>query len=72
MTFDNLLVETRGKVAVITINRPEALNALNSGVMTDLAKALKNIQADPEIGAVVLTGSEKPLPPAPTLKRCRL
>ena len=59
MTFDNLLVETRGKVAVITINRPEALNALNSGVMTDLVKALKNIQADPEIGAVVLTGSEK-------------
>lgn len=59
MSYETLLVETRGAVAIVTLNRPQALNALNSTVMTELVSALKGFQSDPAIGAVVLTGSEK-------------
>ncbi|MHA7969485.1 enoyl-CoA hydratase [Rhizobium sp. CAU 1783] len=59
MSYETLLLETRGRVAVITLNRPQALNALNSTVMTELCDLLGKLQADAAIGAVVLTGSEK-------------
>ncbi|MCL6705756.1 enoyl-CoA hydratase [Pseudomonas sp. R2.Fl] len=59
MSYETLLVETRGAVAIVTLNRPQALNALNSTVMTELVGALKTFQSDPAIGAVVLAGSEK-------------
>src|SRR6187401_2846996 len=59
MTYETLLVETRGRVGLVTLNRPQALNALNSTVMRELAAALKAFDADKEIGAVVLAGSEK-------------
>lgn len=59
MTFETLLYEKRDAVALITINRPKALNALNSTVLSELSALLKAIAADDEIGAVVLTGSEK-------------
>lgn len=59
MTYETLLVETRGAVAIVTLNRPKALNALNSTVMRELVEALQVFQADAAIGAVVLTGSEK-------------
>ena len=59
MTQDSpgALVERRGNVMVITINRPEARNAINSAVSIALGDALEEAQQDPEVWAVVLTGS---------------
>ncbi len=59
MAYDTILVQTRGKVGLITLNRPKALNALNSQVMADVVAALQAFDADPEVGAIVLTGSER-------------
>jgi enoyl-CoA hydratase len=59
MGYENILVETRGKVGLITLNRPKALNALNDALMDELGAALKVFDADEGIGAIVVTGSEK-------------
>jgi enoyl-CoA hydratase len=59
MDYETILVETRGKVGLVTLNRPKALNALNAQVLDDLLAALKAFEADSGIGAIVLTGSEK-------------
>src|SRR6478752_9790609 len=59
MAYENLLVETRGRVGLITLNRPKALNALNDALMDELGTVLKAFDADENIGAIVLTGSEK-------------
>lgn len=59
MSYENILVETQGKVAVIRLNRPKALNALNDGLMIDLGDALLAFDADPEIACIIVTGSEK-------------
>jgi enoyl-CoA hydratase len=59
MAYDNIIVETRGKVGLITLNRPQALNALNSALIADLTAAIDTFEADPGIGCLVLTGSEK-------------
>ena len=59
MTYENIIVETRGSVGLITLNRPNALNALNSALIDDLNAALEIYEADENIGCVVLTGSEK-------------
>ena len=59
MAYENILVEKRGKVGLITLNRPKALNALNSAVLADLLAATRAFDADDNIGAMVLTGSEK-------------
>jgi enoyl-CoA hydratase len=59
MTYENLLVETRDRVGLITLNRPKALNALNDALMDELGAALKAFDADEDVGAIVLTGSEK-------------
>ncbi|BCH28067.1 enoyl-CoA hydratase [Mesorhizobium sp. L-8-3] len=59
MTYETILVETRGKVGLVTLNRPKALNALNTQVLQDVISALQAFDADPGIGAIVLTGSEK-------------
>ncbi|CCD38317.1 Phenylacetate degradation enoyl-CoA hydratase PaaA [Candidatus Paraburkholderia kirkii UZHbot1] len=59
MAYENLLVETRGRVGLVTLNRPKALNALNDALMDELGAALKAFEADEDIGAIVLTGSEK-------------
>jgi len=59
MTYENILVETRGRVGLITLHRPKALNALNDALMDDLGQALKAFDADEQIGAIVLTGSER-------------
>ncbi len=53
----NILLEKKGNIAVATINRPKALNALNSEVLTDLAELVEVVTADEEIRALVLTGS---------------
>jgi len=57
--YENLIVETRERVGVITLNRPKALNALNDALMDELGRALLAFDADDSIGAIVITGSER-------------
>ena len=59
MAYENILVETRGRVGLVTLNRPKALNALNDSLMNELGDALAAFDADESIGAMVITGSEK-------------
>jgi enoyl-CoA hydratase len=59
MAYENILVETKGAVGVVTLDRPEALNALNAALIQDLGQALDAFEADDVIGCIVLTGSEK-------------
>jgi enoyl-CoA hydratase len=59
MAYETILTETRGKVGLITLNRPKALNALNSQVLADLLAAVQAFEADANIGCLVITGSEK-------------
>ncbi|MGE5147901.1 MAG: enoyl-CoA hydratase [Candidatus Eiseniibacteriota bacterium] len=59
MAYQNIIVETRGPVGLIRLNRPKAMNALNNALIADLAHALDAFEADAAIGAVVLTGSDK-------------
>jgi enoyl-CoA hydratase len=59
MEYSDLLIETRGKVAVIRLNRPKAMNALNDNMMNELGDALYKFDADPAINVIVLTGSDK-------------
>ena len=59
MAHELIIAETRGAVGVITLNRPQAMNALNSQVMREVSEALDGFEADDAIGAIVLTGSEK-------------
>jgi enoyl-CoA hydratase len=59
MNYETILVEQRGPVTLITLNRPQALNALNSQVLADLLVAFAAFDADPTQGCAVLTGSEK-------------
>ena len=59
MTYEFILAETRGKVGVITLNRPKQMNALNPQLMQELAAALYAFDADDAIGAIVITGNEK-------------
>jgi enoyl-CoA hydratase len=59
MNYENIIVDTRGRVGLITLNRPKALNALNDALMNELGAALLAFDGDDTIGAIVLTGSEK-------------
>ncbi len=59
MTFSCIIVETKDRVGLITLNRPQALNALNSTLVAELNTAVDAFEADPGIGAIVITGSEK-------------
>ena len=59
MTYELILTRTEGRVAVITLNRPKQLNALNDQLMDELGAALKAFDADEGIGCMILTGSEK-------------
>jgi len=59
MSYETLVVETHGKVALIRLNRPQALNALNSALMGELKSALDQFEADAKIGCTVITGSDK-------------
>lgn len=54
-----ILSEKRGRVALITLNRPEALNALNNDTMLEVTQAVQEFDTDAEVGAIVITGSEK-------------
>ena len=59
MSYENIIVETRGKVGLITLNRPKAMNALNDRLIDEVGAALDGFEADENIGCVVITGSEK-------------
>ncbi len=59
MSYENILVETHGRVGVITLNRPKALNALSSPLVAELNQVLEQFEADSGIGAIIITGSEK-------------
>ena len=59
MSYENILVETRGRVGLVTLNRPKALNALNDALMDELGAALTAFDADDAIGCIVITGSER-------------
>ena len=58
-TYQNILVEHRGAVGIVTLNRPAALNALNAALIAELAAALDDLERDETIGAIVVTGNEK-------------
>ncbi len=59
MSYENIIVETRGKVGLITLNRPKAMNALNDKLIDEIGAALDGFEADPGIGCMVITGSDK-------------
>jgi enoyl-CoA hydratase len=59
MDYQNILVSHDGGVAIVTLNRPKALNALNSELLTELVAALESFDADDTVRAIVLTGSER-------------
>jgi enoyl-CoA hydratase len=59
MIYETILIETRGRVGLVTLNRPAQLNALNDQLIAELNQALDGFEADEGIGAIVVTGSEK-------------
>ena len=59
MAYQNIIVETRGRVGLIRLNRPQALNALNSALLRELGEAADSLDADSQIGCIVITGSDK-------------
>ena len=59
MAYQNIIVETRGKVGLVTLNRPQALNALNEALIAELNDALTGFESNLEVGCTVITGSEK-------------
>ncbi len=59
MNYESIVLETRGRVGLITLNRPKALNALNDKLMDELGAALLAFDADDGIGAIVITGNDK-------------
>ena len=59
MAYETILVETKGRVGLITLNRPQALNALNGQLIAEINTAIDGFETDAGIGCIVLTGSEK-------------
>jgi enoyl-CoA hydratase len=59
MSYENILVDTRGHVGLVTLNRPRALNALNSGLIDELNTALSIFEREPDIGCCIIAGSDK-------------
>ena len=59
MAYENIIVETRGHVGLVTLNRPKALNALNAALIAELNQALDRFEADEQVAAIVVTGSER-------------
>src|SRR5262244_636157 len=59
MAYQTIIVETKGRVGVVRLNRPNALNALNAQLIEELSAALDGLEADDGIGCIVITGNEK-------------
>src|ERR1700758_730980 len=58
-TFEHIIVESKGPVGILTLNRPKMLNALSFGVFREIAAAIDDLEADDAIGCIVVTGSDK-------------
>jgi enoyl-CoA hydratase len=58
-TFEHIIVDSKGAVGIVTLNRPKILNALSFGVFREIAAAIDDLEADDKIGCIVLTGSDK-------------
>ncbi|MEL6336174.1 MAG: enoyl-CoA hydratase, partial [Pseudomonadota bacterium] len=71
MAYENIIVEKREHVALIRLNRPSAMNALNSALMRELGMALEKADSDDEVGAIVLTGNEKAFAAGADIKEMR-
>ena len=71
MIFETLIIEIHDRVALVRLNRPDALNALNQQLIVELDQALTAFEADPAIGCVVLTGSEKAFAAGADIKEMR-
>jgi len=71
MAYETLLTAVEDGVAIITLNRPEALNAFNNQLMNELTEALDGYEADPQIGCIVITGSEKAFAAGADIKEMR-
>src|SRR3954454_19472236 len=76
-TFEFIILESKGAVGIITLNRPKMLNALSFGVFREIAAAIDDLEADDRIGCIVFAGSGKAVAagaelegPAPTSRRC--
>src|SRR5271154_5978540 len=67
----NVLTETHGRVGLIRLNRPEALNALCDALMRELKSRLLAFDSDPEIGAIVITGNERAFAAGADIKEMR-
>src|ERR1700704_3127782 len=59
MSHQHILVETKGRVGIVRLNRPQALNALNAALIAELGAVIDTFEADPSIGCIVITGSDK-------------
>jgi enoyl-CoA hydratase len=59
MPYQNILVETQGRVGIIRLNRPQALNALNKALIAELTQAIETFDADEKIGCMLITGNDK-------------
>jgi enoyl-CoA hydratase len=59
MTYENIIVETKGRVGIIRLNRPQALNALNKALIAELTRAIEAFDADDKIGCMLITGNDK-------------
>jgi len=59
MTYEFIALEQKGRLGVITLNRPKQLNALSPGLMQELGQALRTLDGDANVGAIVITGNEK-------------
>ena len=59
MAYENIIAEVKGRVGLVTLNRPQALNALNSALILELNQVLDGWETDANIGCIVITGSEK-------------
>jgi enoyl-CoA hydratase len=59
MSYQHIIVETRGRVGILRLNRPAALNALNMALMNEVATAIDGFEANQDIGCILVTGSDK-------------
>ena len=59
MAYETIIVETKGRVGILRLNRPNALNALNAQLIDEMSKALDAFEDDEGIGCIVITGSDK-------------
>jgi len=71
MAYETLLTEVDGAIAIITLNRPEAMNAFNNALMDELTQALDRFDQDDDIGCIILTGSKKAFAAGADIKEMR-